>query len=60
MGKNEETEIAVECSVLVFFDFNKFEKRSDIIIRRSMFDVGSSSFNMFDVHLSKQFRTALM
>jgi len=50
MGKDEETEIAVECSVLdIRFSFE---------VGRSMFEVGRSSFNMFDVHLSKQFRTA--
>ena len=42
------------------------KERSDIIIRRSTFppesfggfDVGRSSFNMFDVNLSKQLRMA--
>ena len=43
MGKDEETEIAVVCSVLdVCFSFD---------VGRSMFDVRRSSFNL-DVHLS--------
>jgi hypothetical protein len=46
----QETEIVVECSVLdVCFSFD---------VGCSMFDVGRSSFNMFDVHLSKQPRMA--
>jgi len=43
MGKDEEIEIAVVCSVLdICFSFD---------VGRSMFDVGRSSFNLDD-HLS--------